>query len=211
MSVSSKALILGIVATTTFSLSAAPVLASATTEAPAFGNVAAVDTESSGQSFETVAVSPTEPEMSILELTEAAHNPHSFDVAATIAAAEAEVGTSRATGWSQPGECLPSARRWVMAGGGVWDGGSDPVSAYTGALRLTVADAKPGDVLQYEHIESPTSWVSGVHTLLITAVNDDGTFSIVESNNPGGSGLVTRSDNWTPAPPAGFQAVIWRF
>ena len=72
-------------------------------------------------------------------------------------------------------------------------------------------DAQPGDIVQYEYISSPSSWVSGIHTVLITGVNGDGTFSIVESNNPAGSGLVTSTESWVPKPPAGFEAVIWRF
>jgi hypothetical protein len=47
--------------------------------------------------------------------------------------------------------------------------------------------------------------------VLITGVNGDGTFSIIESNNPGGSGLVSKNESWVPAPPSGFQAVAWRF
>ncbi|WP_261982128.1 hypothetical protein [Micrococcus luteus] len=42
-------------------------------------------------------------------------------------------------------------------------------------------------------------------------MHDDGTFTIIESNNPGGSGLVGKNESWTPAPPAGFQAAVWRF
>jgi hypothetical protein len=104
-----------------------------------------------------------------------------------------------------------SAKRWIVAGGGDWTGSGDPVSTYAGATRLSITDAQPGDVVQYEHLLYPTSWVSGVHTVLITEVHDDGTFTIIESNNPGGSGLVSKNESWTPAPPAGFQAVVWRF
>lgn len=144
-------------------------------------------------------------------MSDVAATPHNFDVDATIALALSEVGTSRATGWNQPGECLVAAQRWILAGGGNWVGSGDPVNNYRGATRLPVSAALPGDVIQYEHIASPTSWVSGVHTVLVTGVNPDGTLSIVESNNPGGSGLVTKTDSWLAAPPAGFQAVAWRF
>ena len=92
-----------------------------------------------------------------------------------------------------------------------WAGGGDPVTNYNGATRLPVSAALPGDIIQYEHLTSPSSWVSGVHTVLITGVNSDGTFSIIESNNPGGSGLVSKNESWVPAPPSGFQAVAWRF
>lgn len=144
-------------------------------------------------------------------MSDVAATPHNFDVDATIALALSEVGTSRATGWNQPGECLVAAQRWILAGGGNWTGSGDPVNNYQGATRLPVSAALPGDVIQYEHIASPTSWVSGVHTVLVTGVNADGTLSIVESNNPGGSGLVTKTDSWVATPPAGFQAVAWRF
>ena len=66
---------------------------------------------------------------------------------------------------------------------------------YTGATRLTTDYAQAGDIVQYENIDYPTSWVSGVHTLLIVGVNGDGTFDIVQSNVPGGSGLVTEVKN----------------
>lgn len=125
--------------------------------------------------------------------------------------AYAEVGTSRATGYSQPGECIMSVQRWVHAGGGAWVGGGDPVSNYAGAERLTADQAVPGDIIQYEWAADPSQWVSGIHTVLVTGVNGDGSLRIVESNNPAGSGLVTANDNWEPQPPAGFEAVAWRF
>nr|WP_255499095.1 CHAP domain-containing protein [Leucobacter sp. cx-169] len=134
-----------------------------------------------------------------------------FDVSAAVRAALSEVGSSRPTGWSQSGECIMSAQRWIRAGGGAWRGGGDPVSNYAGATRLDPSDAQPGDVIQYEYAASPTMWVTGVHTLLVVGVNDDGTLHIVESNNPFGSGLVTETASWEPDPPAGFQAVVWRF
>ena len=148
---------------------------------------------------------------SMMHSSELASTPHGFDVQAAIDLAESEVGTSRATGWSQPGECIMSAQRWIRAGDGNWLSGGNPVSNYDTATRLTIADAQPGDIVQYEHLTSPTSWVSGVHTLMITEVNDDGTFTIIESNIPMGSGLVTKDESWSPQPPDGFQAVVWRF
>ncbi|WP_244301181.1 lipase [Leucobacter insecticola] len=195
----------------TFALGAAPAVATPPIED--FSPVAAVQpTVNLSQSLDTTP-DPIAGEAidSLLELDPRSDVPHHFDVTATIALAESEVGTSRPTGWSQPGECIMSAQRWIRAGGGNWVGGGDPVSNYNTATRMTLAAAAPGDIIQYENISSPTSWVTGVHTVLITAVHTDGTFSIVESNNPGGSGLVSKNDSWTPAPPAGFQAVVWRF
>ena len=206
-----KAVIITVIPVMTFVFGAAPASA-AVDQQPFQAQAAAVATiPTEAQSFLT---SEALDDLAITTFTasqELADIPHGFDVAAAIAQAESEVGTSRATGWNQPGECIVSAKRWIDAGGGAWNGSGDPVSSYAGAVRLSIADAKPGDVVQYEHLIYPTSWVSGVHTVLITGVNDDGTFSIVESNNPGGSGLVSSNDRWSPAPPAGFQAVVWRF
>lgn len=148
----------------------------------------------------------------LLELSDYANSGHNYDVATTIALAKSEIGTSRATGWSAPGECVVSVGRWLDAGGADRSqAAGNPVDNYRGALRLTIDFAKPGDVVQYENLDYPTSWVTGVHTLLITGVNGDGTFEIVQSNVPFGSGLVTLEENWVPDPPAGFQAVVWRF
>ncbi|WP_250544225.1 lipase [Canibacter zhuwentaonis] len=137
---------------------------------------------------------------------------HGFDVEVAIALAKSEVGTSRPTGWSAPGECIMSAQRWIRAGGGNWYGGiGTPVGNYANAIRLPASAALPGDIIQYEHLGSPDSWVTGVHTVLVTGVNPDGTLQIIQSNIPAGSGLVTEVKNFKPTPPAGFQAVVWRF
>lgn len=173
---------------------------------------AAVQTNTTtvAQTLDT-AISEAEALTSPLDLAEEVTLPHNFDVAASIALAESEIGTSRATGWSAPGECIMSAQRWIRAGGGNWVGGGNPVTNYDTATRMTLADAAPGDIIQYENIESPTSWVTGVHTVMIVGVNTDGTFQIIESNNPGGSGLVSKNESWLPQPPSGFDAVVWRF
>lgn len=135
---------------------------------------------------------------------------HNFDVAAAIAAAQSEIGTSRVTGWSQPGECIISANRWLRAGGANWATGGTPVSNYNGALRLPLSAALPGDIVQYENLSAPDSWVTGVHTMLIVGVNEDGTYHIIHSNYSG-TGLVTEEHNFKIEAPAGFQAVVWRF
>lgn len=187
----------------------------------------ALPTQTPTDSVEFAAVQPLQPAQNLqvsensietksldrlLELSDYAKTPHNFNVAATIAAAKGEIGTSRATGWSAPGECVVSVGRWLDAGGADRSqAAGNPVDNYRGALRLTIDFAQPGDVVQYEHLDYPTSWVTGVHTLLITGVNGDGTFEIVQSNVPYGSGLVTIEENWVPEPPAGFQAVVWRF
>ncbi|WP_245907433.1 CHAP domain-containing protein [Leucobacter massiliensis] len=201
---------MSLVSTVIFAFGAAPAMAEAPVEDFSLAAVQPATTTVS-QSLDTGDALAGAPIESVLSVDEVAHVPHHFDVDAAISLAESEVGTSRATGWNQPGECIMSAQRWIRAGGGNWGGGGDPVSNYDGATRVTLAQAEPGDVVQYEYVASPTSWVTGVHTVLITEVHDDGTFTIIESNNPGGSGLVSKDENWTPAPPAGFQAAVWRF
>ncbi|WP_241489442.1 CHAP domain-containing protein [Leucobacter celer] len=200
---------MSLVASVTFALGAAPAVADAPIED--FSLAAVQPTTTASQTLDTGDALAGAPIESVLSIDDVAKVPHNFDVEATIALAESEVGTSRATGWSQPGECIMSAQRWIRAGGGNWGGGGNPVSNYDGATRMTLATAEPGDVIQYEYIDSPTSWVTGVHTVLITEVHDDGTFTIIESNNPGGSGLVGKNESWTPEPPVGFQAAVWRF
>lgn len=207
-----KAFIVTAVASVTFAFGAAPAVADAPVET-FDGAAAVVTTDATAQSLETHGEELSEA--SVLAIAaEAQGSPvanHGFDVEKAIALAESEVGTSRATGWSQPGECIMSAQRWIRAGGGGWNGSGDPVANYAGAQRLPIEEAQPGDIVQYENLASPTSWVTGVHTLMITGINEDGTFQIIESNNPAGSGLVSKDENWSPKPPEGFQAVVWRF
>lgn len=203
-----KPLIVALVSTVTFAFGAAP--ATAAPETHDFSSTAGAP--ASTQSLDPQIASTSDQSLDALTaMGSMANTPHGFDVDAAIALAESEVGTSRATGWDQPGECISSVHRWVTAGGANWTGGGDPVKSYTGATRLTIADAQPGDIVQYENIEFPTSWVVGVHTMLITERHDDGTFTIIQSNVPNGSGLVTKEEQWTPEPPEGFQAVVWRF
>lgn len=135
----------------------------------------------------------------------------SYDWRAAVAHAYAEVGTARPTGWAAAGECIESARRWVNAGGGGWTGSGSVLDNYAGATRHSVGEAVSGDVIQYHLVGAEGAWAAGVHTVLVTGVNADGSLRIVESNNPGGSGLVTSSDSWLPQPPPGFVASVWRF
>ncbi|WP_254259638.1 CHAP domain-containing protein [Leucobacter chinensis] len=203
-----KTFIVSLVSLLTVSLGATPALASPMEPATSTEVLASI-----GQQLNTEASLTQSHDLdTMLEVVDIDSAPsHGYNVEATIAAAEAEVGTSRPTGWSQPGECIISAKRWVHAGGGQWTGSGTPVSNYVGAARLTLDMVEPGDIIQYENLQAPNAWVMGVHTVLVTEVNDDGTFTIIESNNPYGSGLVTKKENWTPIPPAGFQAVPWRF
>lgn len=213
MPISPKPSIVALVSALIFALGAAPAAAAAPQPDDALFAAASPRAEITPvQTLNTITGSHDSQTLDALTaMSDVANTPHGFDVEATIALAESEVGTSRATGWSQPGECIVSAHRWIDAGGGAWTGSGNPVSNYEGATRLTIEDAQRGDIVQYENLAFPTSWVSGVHTVLITEVHDDGTFTIIESNNPAGSGLVSKNTAWTPEPPAGFQAVVWRF
>ena len=198
MRFSTKATIITAVAALTFPLGATPALATAGYSGTAPVVVASEGAGSIAQTLVTDTVAAALPAQAPLEsvlsgtLVEVESAPQNFDVQATIAQAESEIGTSRPTGWSQPGECLMSAQRWILAGGGAWTGSGNPVANYAGATRMTLGSAKPGDIVQYEYASAPTAWVTGVHTVMITEVNDDGTFTIIESNNPGGTGLVQK-------------------
>ncbi|QIM17787.1 CHAP domain-containing protein [Leucobacter coleopterorum] len=212
MRVPAKAFVITLITSVTFAFGAAPSFAAEPIEnfapAPAAIQPATLISQTLDTTNNALAGEPID---SVLDMETLSNVPHNFDVKATIAQAESEVGTSRPTGWSQPGECIMSAQRWIKAGGGAWNGSGNPVANYDGATRMTLANAEPGDIVQYEYTASPTSWVSGIHTVLITEVHDDGTFTIIESNNPGGSGLVNKDEKWTPKPPPGFDAVVWRF
>jgi len=203
-----KPLIVALVSTVTFAFGAAPASAAAPVED--FSRAAAAPVNTQSLSPQVASMSDQSLE-ALTKMGNLASTPHGYDVDAAIALAESEIGTSRATGWAMPGECIESVKRWVTAGGVNWTGSGDPIANYQGATRLTLADAQVGDIVQYENIDFPTSWVTGVHTVLITGKNADGTFTIIQSNVPTGSGTVTKEENWLPAPPEGFQAVVWRF
>lgn len=130
---------------------------------------------------------------------------------AAAQAALSEVGTARATGWNAPGECLVSVRRWLGAGG-ITFGYGDVHSGYvnSGAREISWGDIQVGDVIQYENVYTPDGWIGGIHTMLVVALTN-GQATIVESNNPEGSGYVSKRENWSPTPPAGFRAAIWHF
>lgn len=163
------------------------------------------------RALQTFTTEDYEVEIPIPEIEVEVIPTHGFNVEAAIQSALAEEGTSRPTGWNGEGECIMSVKRWVTAGGANWTGGGTPTGNYAGATAHPVEESLPGDVIQYHLASSPDSWTEGIHTVLVTAVNGDGTLSIVESNNPTGSGLVTATAHWTPAPPPGFIAVAYRF
>lgn len=134
-----------------------------------------------------------------------------FDTAKAVAAAQSEVGQSFPTGWNGAGECIVAAHRWILAGGGNWSGSGTPLDNYSTATEVEYAQASAGDVIQYLSSADPHSWAAGVHTVLVTGNNGDGTLSIIEANNPGGSGHVSATASWKPQPPAGFVAKVFRF
>lgn len=134
-----------------------------------------------------------------------------FDTAKAVAAAQSEVGQSFPTGWNGAGECIVAAHRWILAGGGNWTGSGTPLDNYATATEMEYAQASAGDIIQYLSASDPHSWAAGVHTVLVTGNNGDGTLSIIEANNPGGSGHVSATANWKPQPPEGFVAKVFRF
>lgn len=135
----------------------------------------------------------------------------SYDVLKSIEIAYADVGNVYPTGWSQRGECIMSVSHWLKSAGVTWGEGGTPTKNYSTAKRVPLENLQAGDVIQYINLEQPEEWISGVHTVLITGNNWDGTYKIVEANNPGGSGLVSKNDSWVPRPPAGFEAAAFRF
>lgn len=159
----------------------------------------------------TAAPPKVDPLIAVLSVDPEAQPSKNFDVVSAIKAAHGEVGKSFATGWNQPGECLVAAKRWIRAGQGNWYGAGTPIGNYAGAKEVEYKNAAPGDVIQYLSPTSPTSWVAGVHTVLVTKNNGDGTLQIIESNNPGGSGFVSENKKWTPAPPNGTVFKVFRF
>lgn len=138
--------------------------------------------------------------------------PQEGSIKTSLSLAMSEVGTARATGWNQPGECIVSVRRWLNAGGFNFGYGG-VVGGYLNspAVRVTDGSLRPGDVIQYTNISSPDAFGMGIHTYMVAKVNSDGTHDLVESNNPGGSGRVVNQKNFTVSPPPGWQAYVWRF
>lgn len=198
-----------IVAATIFSFGATPAFAAE----DHFPKQSEPVTAIAPQAFSTVASTAETPDLGhLLDLASTEFAPAaSFDVDAAIAVARSELGTSRPTGWSMPGECIMSAKRWVNSAGGSWNSAGTPVSNYAAATAIPYHLVEPGDIIQYENIFAPHAWATGVHTMMVTGVNEDGTLDIIQSNVPYGSGLVTEEKNWLPDPPDGFTTSIWRF
>lgn len=130
-----------------------------------------------------------------------------------ITAALADVGNRYPTGFGQRGECVVAIQTWFNGNGGYFATGNGVHANYvlSQATEVKWNQVKPGDVIQYENLLTPEGWIAGVHTMLVTKVNKNGTVDIVESNNPGGTGLVGTRKNVKPEAPPNFRTVVWRF
>lgn len=130
-----------------------------------------------------------------------------------IARALKDVGQAFPTGWGQRGECIVAVQGWINgARPGSWiPGGVRAGYLQSGAKEVSWSQARAGDVIQYENLTQPELFAEGVHTMMIQSVNGDQTVNIIESNNPGGSGLVGQRSNLTNTAPSGWRAVVWRF
>ena len=141
-----------------------------------------------------------------------------FDQARAADVGVSENGTSRPTGWDQPGECIKSVQRWITGAGGRMAGGgaysayvNSPADLIATGSAAVAAQAVKGDVIQYTYNPNRNTYANGVHTVMVVANNGNGTLRIVQSNAPAGSGRVSVVDGWRPAPPANFTAYLWRF
>ena len=136
-----------------------------------------------------------------------------FDNARVADCGLAELGTTRPTGWDQPGECIKSVQRWVAEAGGYFGWGG-VISGYTnsGAVQVSATEATKGDVLQWTTGDD-NDW-SHPHTMVIVKNYGNGRFWIVHSNWDA-PGLVSENRNWDPDPEAhgraGYYPMYWRF
>lgn len=158
--------------------------------------------------------------MSALAVAVPSAGAQNFTNARVADAGLAEIGSRRATGWNQPGECIKSVQRWVAAAGGSFGGGG-VLSGYrnSGAAQLSsLNDAVKGDVFQRTNGDD-NNWASA-HTVVVVQNLGNGHFWIVQSNTPGFvngtwrndySGLVTEIRDWTPGAPGGWYWTGWRF
>lgn len=155
--------------------------------------------------------------------------PNDFDNAAIADQAMLELQNSPKNyagmnGFGQPGECVMAVLRWeTNAGGPSFGSPASELDAYLGkATDVTGFTMRKGDVVQYTQTNAP-GWNTGVHTVVVYEVNADGTLWIIQSNASGidingnavsyatNPGVVTQVKRWTPSPPSGFTARVWRF
>jgi hypothetical protein len=97
-----------------------------------------------------------------------AHAYQNFNNALVADQALSEVGTSRPTGWDQPGECIKSAQRWVNNADGYFGGGG-VVSGYTssGATEVNLGAAAKGDIIQYTRADGSNNDWTYAHTVVV--------------------------------------------
>ena len=136
-----------------------------------------------------------------------------FDNARVADCGLAELGTTRPTGWDQPGECIKSVQRWVAEAGGYFGYGG-VISGYTnsGAVQVSATEATKGDVVQWTTGDD-NDW-SHPHTVCIVKNYGNGRYWIVQSNWDA-PGLVSENRNWDPDPHHCGRttefAMYWRF
>lgn len=167
-----------------------------------------------------IAVLGASVSLSALAVTATPAIAQNFTNARVADAGLSEVGTRRATGWNQPGECIKSVQRWVAAAGGSFGGGG-VLSGYrnSGAAQLgNLNQAVKGDVFQRTD-GNDGDW-GYAHTVVVVQNYNNGHFWIVQSNAPGtvngswrndSAGLVTENRDWTPTSPAGWYWTAFRF
>jgi len=111
-----------------------------------------------------------------------------FDQSKIVPTANAELGSQRATGWNQPGECMVAMGRWVNAAAGktVWNPNATVYDSYirSGAVEVGLNELKSGDVLQRVSMGSDfnTNW-DHVHTMVFEGYAPDGTVNTIDSNS----------------------------
>lgn len=176
--------------------------------APVSGHAGVADGSGPGGSS---ATPPSTSAADVSVLAQATQGPQAYSVDNAIAKALAEDGTSRPTGDNAPGECIKSVQRWINEAGGHFGGGG-AVSGYvnSGAVAVAIGEVVKGDVIQYTSLANPDDFDPGVHTVMVTGVNADGSYQIAQSN-ANYTGTVSLDQHWTPHPPSGFEARVWRF
>ncbi|MBP1047145.1 lysozyme family protein [Enterococcus sp. BWM-S5] len=124
-----------------------------------------------------------------------------------------DIGNTYPTGWGNRGECMVAVQMWINGvRQGSWiPGGVRTGYLQSGAIEVPWTSAKSGDVIQYESLSSPDTFAVGVHTMFVEKINSDGSIHVIESNVPGGSGLVGERTVKQSDAPSGWRSVVWRF
>ncbi|MBO0894563.1 MAG: hypothetical protein J2O39_09305, partial [Acidimicrobiales bacterium] len=144
----------------------------------------------------------------------AGHGPYDYPGSRAVEVGRAELGAELPSGWNQPGHPQKAIQRWITGAGGRYRGGG-VVSGYlaSGAIPVRVADAGPGDVVQYTMVTAPDRWSPATTPVLVSA-RPDRRFDVLYVNvhvDGAGTGRVEEIHDWQPAPPDGCEARAWRF